>query len=112
MKIEISLQPKQIELKKRIEAQDNSWLGYGGARGGSKSYGVRELALFYALKYNIQVLLFRRMRSELLDNHIYPLLEKYPSLKKYFNEQKLILFNPITRLPLIRFGYADSEKDI
>lgn len=112
MKIKISLLPKQIELKKQVESQNNSWIGYGGARGGSKSYGIRELALFYALKYNIQVLLFRRMRSELLDNHIYPLLEKYPPLKKYFNEQKLILFNPITKLPMIRFGYADSEKDI
>lgn len=40
MKIEIKLQPKQIELKRRIEAQDNSWLGYGGARGGAKVLGL------------------------------------------------------------------------
>ncbi len=113
MNIKITLEPKQIELKNLIEDSLYTWIGYGGARGGAKSFAIRELALYFGLKYGIKVFLFRRNRSELLDNHIYPLLQNHPDLKKYFNKQEMTLFNPAEpKQPLIKFGYADNDTDV
>jgi len=105
------LQPKQKSLKQAIEQSDYSWIGYGGARGGAKSHAVREMALYFAIRYNITVMIFRRFRNELLDNHINPMMVRYPQLRKYLNKSEYILYAPTGR-PLIRFGYAERNDDI
>lgn len=108
----ISLMPKQIRLKQLIETSDYEIIGYGGARGGAKSHAIRDLAVLFGLQFNVPIMIFRRYRQQLLDNHVYPLLKKYPSLRRYFNKQELILFHPNTGMPMITFGYAEYERDI
>ncbi|KAB2908525.1 MAG: phage terminase large subunit [Ignavibacteriales bacterium] len=109
----ISLLPKQLQLKKLIANGKYSWIGYGGARGGAKSYAIREIALLLGLepKYGLKSLIFRRYSKELLKNHILPLYENHAGLMENFNKSEKILYSP-TGAPLIQFGYADSESDI
>lgn len=107
----ISLTPKQIHLKNVIEKTNFQWIGYGGSRGGAKSHAVRDLAYYFAKKYNIQVLIFRKFRDDLLKNHVYPLLRLRPDLRPYFNKSELVIYDDY-RNPLIKFDYAETEEDI
>ena len=66
----------------------------------------------FGIKYKVQSLIFRRYRQELLDNHVYPFFKKYPHLWRYFNKSELILFDPATNVPIIKFGYADRQEEI
>lgn len=110
--IQINLQPKQKELKNIVEYSDYGWIGFGGARGGAKSHAADDIAISLGLKYNVYTLIFRRYYNELLDNHINPIFERFPILRDYYNASDKILYNPTNRLPMIRFGYAESEADI
>lgn len=76
------------------------------------SHAIRDLSVLFGIHHKTSVLIFRRIRQELLDNHVYPLLNKYPLLKKHFNKQEMIIFHPHTGEPMITFGYAEHEKDI
>ena len=109
----ISLLPKQKLLKSLIEESKYSWIGYGGARGGAKSFAIREIALILGLdpKYALRSLIFRRYSKELLKNHILPLYEKHSKLMEHYNKSEKILYSP-NGTPIIQFGYADSEADI
>ncbi|GAB1350198.1 hypothetical protein MASR1M107_24130 [Ignavibacteriales bacterium] len=109
----ISLLPKQIILKSLIEKSNYSWIGYGGARGGAKSFAIREIALILGLdpKYALKSLIFRRYSKELLKNHVLPLYEKHSKIMKNYNKTEKILYAP-NGAPIIQFGYADSEADI
>lgn len=111
-KLNIWLQPKQQELLEAVLFSSFIYLGYGGARGGAKSHGVRDVAATISFKLNLTVLIFRRIREELLNNHVYPFLKHYPFLRKYFNKQELVIYHPITGLPAIKFGYAETNEDI
>jgi phage terminase large subunit len=110
---QIALLPKQMLLKEIIENSNYSWIGYGGARGGAKSYAIRELALLFGLmpEHGMKSLIFRRFSKELLKNHILPLYEKHPKLMEHYNKTEKILYAPNGN-PIIQFGYADSESDI
>lgn len=110
--LEVTFQPKQEALLHLILNEDYEWIGYGGARGGSKSHAVRNIALTIGLKMNIPVLIFRRFREELLHNHCYPMMKENPWLRNYFNKQELIIYHPDTGLPMIKFGYAERVDDI
>jgi len=112
MLISLSFQPKQKELKKIVETSNYSWIGYGGARGGAKSYGIDNLALAFGFKYKTYSLIFRRYYNELLDNHINPLFQRFPALRPFYNSSDKILYHPTLRIPIIRFGYAENEADI
>ena len=51
-------------------------VGYGGARGGGKSWAVRVKAVLLCLKYpGIKVMIIRKTYPELQENHILPLCE-------------------------------------
>lgn len=93
------------------------YVGYGGARGGGKSWFVRWKAVLLCLKYaGIKVLITRRTYPELENNHIVPLKEmlhcdapKRERLARYNDNKKKITFpNGST----IRFGYCNAEKDL
>ena len=100
------LQPKQKEfalLKKR-------YIAFGGARGGGKSFAVREKAKRMALNYNgIRMLLVRKRYVDLYENHIVPLrrdigehIAKFNSDRKafeFFNGSVLVC------------KYFDSDND-
>lgn len=86
------------------------FVGYGGARGGGKSWSVRQKAALMALTYpGIRLLILRRTYSELRENHILPLLAELYGTAKYKESEKAFTFPNGSRL---RFGYCDGETDV
>lgn len=100
-------QPKQIEfLKARAKH-----VGFGGARGGGKSWSVRTKSKLLALKYpGIKILIVRNTYKELTNNHIDPLrLEIPPKIAKYNSTDKIFRF---TNGSTISFGYCNNDNDL
>ena len=59
--------PKQLLFMRA----DTKYIGFGGARGGGKSWSVRTKAKLLALNYpGIRQLIVRRTYPELVENHI------------------------------------------
>lgn len=90
-------------------------VGFGGARGGGKSWSIRAKAKALAFKWpGIKIIIIRKSYPELTENHIKPLkkdlyvgvpgkeLAKYNDSKK---EMRLINGSEIL------FRYLDNEKD-
>lgn len=85
-------------------------LGYGGARGGGKSWAVRAKATQCCLRYRgYRALILRRTYPELETNHIQPLLTLLQGLAKYNDGKKRFTF---ANGSLIQLGYCDSDKDV
>ena len=107
--ITIRLQPKQKQFLEKVESTPITF--YGGAKGGGKSKGVRDIMLLRRFKYpKTHGGLFRRTYKELEGNHIRPIFKEYPSLKEYWNESKKLL-----KLPngsTIEFCHCEGERDV
>ena len=84
-------------------------IGFGGARGGGKSWAVRTKAKLLALNYaGIKILIVRRTYPELMNNHIMILRAELNGIAKYNDRDKLMYFpNGST----IKFGYLKNESD-
>lgn len=88
-------------------------VGYGGARGGGKSWVVRIKAIMLALAYpGIKILIVRRTFPELEANHLGPLREMLLPLKigvKYNAQRREFRFaNGAT----IKGGYCNNDNDL
>ena len=90
---------------------------FGGARGGGKSWVVRDKAKRLCLHYGspgegkegIKVLIVRRTYPELLNNHINVLRLELNGVAKYQESKKLFsFFNGAT----IRFGSCSCDRDL
>ena len=101
-----SPQPKQIEFLTATA----SYVAYGGARGGGKSWAVDFKAVVMALAYGgIRQLILRRTYPELLENHIRPLTTKCAGIARYKDADKTLTF---VNGSLIKFGYCASDQDL
>ena len=88
----------------------NRFIGYGGARGGGKSWAVRKKAMLLSLHYaGIRILILRRTYPELRENHILPLMTDLKGIAAYRETDKSFTFANGSR---IKFGYCDSESDL
>lgn len=98
-------QPRQAEFLKA----STRYVGFGGARGGGKSFAVRLKAKILALKYpGIKMLLVRRTYPELLENHIKPFIVETAEYARYRDSDKTLTFcNGST----LKFGYCDNDND-
>ena len=98
--------PKQLQF---INSK-KSHVGYGGARGGGKSWAIRADATLLCGKYpGIKILIVRRTHPELINNHINPLKEMYGRAIPYNKQEKTFFFpNGST----IKFGYCDADNDV
>jgi hypothetical protein len=85
-------------------------IGYGGARGGGKSWAVRDKAKRLCLRFGgIKVLIVRRTYPELVNNHINQLREELNGIARYNKSEKIFTFpNGST----IKFGYCNNDKDL
>lgn len=91
-------------------------VGFGGARGGGKSWVVRIKSTLFSLKYSgIKILIVRRTYPELVNNHILPLRKLFleqklmPGYVKYNDKEKRYTFwNGST----ITFMYCAKDKDL
>ena len=109
--------PEPNEKQKLLFTDTHRYIGYGGARGGGKSWGLRVKALLLAFEYpGIRTMIMRKTNAELLSNHIQPLCEMLrigdPTVEqvaKYSDINKQLTFVNGSR---IIFGYCDSDKDL
>ena len=98
--------PKQEEFFKARAR----FVGYGGARGGGKSWSVRQKAKLLGLRYaGIRMLIVRRTFPELRENHILPLKADLFGVAVYKESEKAFTFPNGSRLV---FGYCASEHDV
>ena len=89
---------------------DRKHVGFGGARGGGKSWSVRTKAKILACVYGgIKILIVRRTFPELVNNHINTLREELGSTAVYNKTEKVFTFpNGST----IKFGYCNKDNDL
>ncbi len=100
------LNPKQMEFFKA----KTRYIAYGGARGGGKSFAMRNLFVVLALQYpELKLLLLRRTFPELRENHIMPLQAMLDGIARYNNDEKAFTFPNRSRLKL---GYCDNDSDV
>ncbi len=105
----IKLSPPNPKQREFLLARSR-FVAYGGARGGGKSWAVRQKAKLSGLYYpGIRMLIIRRSYPELRENHILPLLEELGGLAVWRENEKCFLFGNRSRL---RFGYCDNDADI
>ena len=98
--------PKQVEFFLARER----FVAYGGARGGGKSWAIRQKAKLLALYYpGIRILLLRRSFPELRENHILPLRAELNEVARYKESEKAFTFHNSSRLI---FGYCANEGDV
>lgn len=86
------------------------YVGYGGARGGGKSWFVRWKAILLCLNYpGIKILITRKTYKELDNNHIQPMKKLLNGVAKYNGTDKRFAFpNGST----INFGYCATAADL
>lgn len=109
MNLDIYLQPKQKLFKQAIE--NTPIVFYGGAKGGGKSKGVRDIMLLRRFQYpGTHGGLFRRTYKELEGNHIRKIFAEYPMLTRYWVDQKKLLTLP--NGSTLEFCHAENEKDV
>ena len=76
--------PKQVQFL----TADTKYVGFGGARGGGKSWSVRTKGKLMALKYpGIKQLIVRRTYPELINNHINQLRVELLGIARYISGQ-------------------------
>mgnify|MGYP000485484618 FL=1 len=85
-------------------------VGYGGARGGGKSWAVRTKAKLLALTYpGIKQLIVRRTYKELIGNHVNILRAECLGIAKYNSTDKTLTF---TNGSTIEFMYCARDADL
>ena len=110
------LLPEPSEKQKQFLRDEHRYVGYGGARGGGKSWAVRIKAVLLCLRYaGIKVMIVRRTYPELRENHILPLCRMLrclgpaeERLAVYQEGQKTLRFPNGSR---ILFRYLENESD-
>lgn len=102
---------KPNEKQKLFLMDKHKHIGYGGARGGGKSWSVRTKAKLLCVRYRgIKVLIVRKTYPQLEENHIVPLRSEIPKkLAKYNGKDRKFTF--ITG-STIKFQYCNNDKDL
>ena len=85
-------------------------VGFGGARGGGKSWAVRLKAKLLALRYaGIRLLIVRRTYPELINNHIQILRAELLGVAQYNDKDKVLRFENGST---IHFMYCAKDGDL
>ena len=102
--------PSPSDKQKLFLTSNTKHIGFGGARGGGKSWSVRAKAKLLALRYaGIRILIVRRTYPELINNHINILRQELIGIAKYNDKDKVLkFFNGST----INFTYCANDKDL
>lgn len=86
------------------------FVGYGGARGGGKSWSIDRKAPLMALHYaGIKILLLRRTYKDLERNHVRALEPLLKGVAKYSRQEKCFHF---PNGSILELGYCASEADV
>lgn len=113
MSNEVNSQAMELDFtepQKEFMKAKTAFVGYGGARGGGKSWALQHKIMLLALKYaGIRILLMRRTFPELRENHILPLRRLLNGMAKYKESEKSFQFFNGSRLVC---GYCAAENDV
>lgn len=102
--------PPPSEKQKRFFESNARFIGYGGARGGGKSWAMRTKLVLICFRYpSVNCLLLRRTLPELKENHLVPLLSLLGDSAVYKASERVFEFPNGSRLKL---GYCDKEADV
>ena len=72
-------------------------IGFGGARGGAMSYTARAIMIKRTGYYDgTGGFIIRKTIDDLRDNHIRPMFNEYPNLRRYYRKQEKILDLPMS----------------
>jgi hypothetical protein len=103
--------PKQTEFLNLINASPATTIGYGGSRGGSKSYTARLIVLMRRFQFpGTAACILRRTYDLVRENHVDPLKAQFPELSQYYH-----IGDKELRLPgntTIAFRYAENQGDV
>ena len=100
-----TINPKQ----KLFFKSKTKFTGYGGARGGGKSWAVQRKAILLACTYaGIKILLLRRTYKDLERNHVRVLKPLLNGFAHYSKQDKLFTF---PNGSIIELGYCAAESD-
>ncbi len=116
--MECHLQPKQWKIFNALEATGRNIptiVGGGGAKGGGKSAGARNIAILLCStlgdKYpGLTITIVRRVAKDLRDNHIDPLFRDYPELFPYWRATPHDLVLP--NKSRIIFRSVETKEDV
>lgn len=100
-----------VATKKQMQflQSEATYTGYGGARGGGKSWVLRLKACQLCCQYpGIRVLIVRRTLEDVRKNHIIPLREMLQGIAVFKQADRTFYFKNSS---VIEFQYYDSEKD-
>lgn len=110
---------KKPNPKQKLFLKDkHRYVGFGGARGGGKSWAIRFKAVLLCLIFSgIVIMIVRKSYPELTENHIEPLKQilkcGHPDRKErvatYNDSKKTMRFKNGSK---ILFRYCDTEKDV
>ena len=102
--------PPPSEKQKKFLTARTKHIGFGGARGGGKSWSVRTKAKLLSFRYaGIRILIVRRTYPELINNHINILRKELIGIAKYNDKDKVLKFSNGST---INFTYCDNDKDL
>ena len=106
---EIKIPQPNAKQKLMLEAKTKH-IGFGGARGGGKSWAVRTKAKLLALNYpGIKILIVRRTYPELINNHINILRKELNGVARYNDRDKALRFANESE---INFTYCAKDADL
>lgn len=113
--MEIKLDPPS-DTQKKFLTETHKHVGFGGARGGGKSWAVRFKAVVVCMAYaGIKVMIVRKTYPELLANHVKPLSEmlqvQMPGAPAKYNEQKKEFHFCNGSTILVRYCNNDKDAD-
>jgi len=98
------------EKQKQFLSARTKHVAFGGARGGGKSWCVRDKAKRLALRYpGIKILIVRRTFPELVNNHINTLRLELAGIARYHQTDKCFTFPGGST---IKFGYCNADRDL
>lgn len=98
------------EKQKLFLTANTKHVGFGGARGGGKSWSVQTKSYLLALKYaGIKLLIVRRTYPELINNHIETMRKALLGIARYNSQDKVLKFNNGST---INFMYCANDKDL
>lgn len=111
--INIEFTPKQQKLWDIVSDMNNPvrFPGYGGAKGGGKSYFVRTFQCIRRLLYaKTSGLIVRRTLNELEKNHVRNIQKEWPETVYEFKDQKHQF--RFRNGSVVDFAYVETEKDL
>lgn len=110
MSADLEWNPGEANPKQKLFfASRKLYTGYGGAKGGGKTWAVRTKALLGAYNYpGIRILVMRRTYPELQSNHIEPMIKLIrPELASYNGSLHTVYF---VNGSVIHFGHWAGEE--